>query len=156
MPKKKRKTKKPETQVYMIDVTDWSVYYAFIGLERTSRYGPRKHGEDTTLTIYGDLTYPKYKALEKGEIYITAEPEMDDHWKTEYKGERSEIVGFVQILRDKVTLHLMVTIPSRLFANLQISLSAGKIKYIQAYAERLKWGCGIIFNVSFSTKEEED
>lgn len=156
MPRKKQKIKKIETQCYMVDVTDWSVYYAFIGLKRTSRYQPRKHGEDTTLTIYGDLTYPKYKTLEKARIYITAEPVMDNHWREDPKGERSSVVGYLQILSDKITLWMAVEIPSRMLNFIQVALVADKIKYIIAYGERLKWGRGTISNVNFSTKEEED
>lgn len=156
MPKKKRMAKKPETQVYMIDVVDWSVDYAFVGLERISLYGPRKHCEDASLTIYGEVTYPKYKNVSKAQVYLTAEPGMNDHWKNDYDGERSSTVGYIQILRDKITLHLMADIPSRMYTNLQISLAAGKIKFIQAYGERLKWGRGCMHNISFSTKKEEE
>ena len=156
MPKKKRKVKKPETQVYMIDVIDWSVEYAFVGLERISLYGPRKHGEDASLTIYGEVSYPKYKDVSKAQVYLTADPEMDDHWRTDYKGERSSTVGYMQLLRDKITLLMMASIPSRMYTNLQISLAAGRIKFAQTYGERLKWGRGSMFNISFSTKIEED
>ena len=156
MPKKKRKVKKPETQVYMIDVIDWSVEYAFVGLERISLYGPRKHGEDTSLTVYGELAYPKYKDVSKAQVYLTAEPGMNDHWKDDYEGDRYSTVGYMQLSRDKTTLHLMADIPSRMYTNLQISLAASKIKFIQAYGERLKWGQGSIFSISFSTNAEED
>ena len=156
MTKKKRKAKKPETQVYMVNVIDWSVDYAFVGLERISPYGSREHGEDTSLTIYGEVRYPKYKDVSKAEVYLTAEPGMNDHWKNDYEGERSSTIGYMQILGDKITLHLMADIPSRMYTNLQISLAAGKIKFIQAYGERLKWGRGRMFNISFSTKAEED
>lgn len=118
MPKKKRKAKKPETQVYVIGVIDWSVDYAFIGLERISPYGPRKHGEDASLTIYGEVTYPKYKNVSKAEVYLTAEPGLNDHWKNDYDGKRYSTVGYMQILRDKITLHLMATIPSRMLRSM--------------------------------------
>lgn len=156
MPKKKRKTKKPETEVYMINVNDWNVDYCFVGLEKLNPFGPRKHSEDASLTIYGEVTYPKYKDVAKAQIYLTAEPGMDDHWRMDYKGERSSTIGYIQILRDKITLHLMASIPSRMYTNLQISLLADKIKFIQAYGERLKWGQGGMFSISFSTKAEED
>ncbi len=90
------------------------------------------------------------------EIYLTAEPEMDDHWKNDYNGERSSTVGCMQILGDKITLNFMATIPSRMHTNLQISLAAGKIKFVQVYGERLKWGRGLMYNISFATNAEED
>lgn len=156
MPKKKRKVKKPETQVYMVDIIDWSVEYAFVGLERINPYGPRRHAEDASIAMKGEVTYPKYKNLSKAQIYLTAEPEMDDHWKSDYKGERSSTVGYMHILGDKITLLMMASIPSRMYTNLQISLAAGRIKFAQTYGERLKWGRGSMFNLSFSTKIEED
>jgi hypothetical protein len=37
-----------------------------------------------------------------------------------------------------------------------LSLAAEKIKYAQAYGEKLRWGRGLVFNISFRTNFEED
>ena len=156
MLEKKRKSKKPDTQVYTISASDWDIYYSLVGIEKLNPYGPRGHSEDASLTIYGQVTYPKYKDVSRAQIYLTAEPELDDHWRKDYDGDRSSKVGYLQILRDKITLHLAASIPSRMYANLQISLAVGKIKYVKVYGERLKWGRGSILSISFSTKFEDN
>lgn len=155
MPKKKRNVKKPETQVYMIDVSDWEVYYSFHGTERAKSHGLRRHGEEVSLTIHGDLTYPKYKTLSKARVYLTSEPEIDDHWRADFQGVTQSPVGFIQTCPDKIRLDVMASIPARLFTNLQTSLNASKLKIIQVYGERLKWGRGAVLWFSLSTKIEE-
>jgi hypothetical protein len=62
----------------------------------------------------------------------------------------------MQLSRDKGTLHISADLPARLFSQVQLSLTAEKIKYAQAYGEKLRWGKGLVFNISFRTYFDED
>ena len=61
----------------------------------------------------------------------------------------------MQLLRDKTILHMSVDLPARLFSQIQLSLAADKIKYAQAYGEKLRWGKGLVFNIGFRTNVED-
>jgi hypothetical protein len=62
----------------------------------------------------------------------------------------------MQLSRDKGTLHISADLPARLFSQVQLSLTAEKIKCAQAYGEKLRWGRGLIYNIGFRTNFEED
>ncbi len=77
----KRKKKKPEKELYQIEIEDWKVNHHFgIHLSRNV-YGPEYFREDSCLTLLGTITSPILKNVTKANINFCEEPELDDHFK---------------------------------------------------------------------------
>jgi hypothetical protein len=151
---KKRKLKKPQKEVYRIEIDNWEVDHALIGRRKNDFYRDAMFGESSYLMMYGKIIWPEDQIFSKAQIFLNSKAEFDDHWKGE-NGKEESTVGFMQLSRDKGTLHVSVDLPARLFSQIQLSLAAEKIKFAQAYGEKLRWGKGLIFNIGFRTNVED-
>jgi len=152
---KKRKKKKPEKEFYQIEIEDWKVNHHFgVHLSRNV-FGPEDFREDSCLTLLGTIGSPIIKNVTRAIINFCENPELDDHLKGT-STERPSSIGWMEVLRDKITLNLTFWIPSRLFKNISLSMASGKTKYASVCGEKLKWGRGSIFWVSLSTTHEEE
>ena len=152
---KKRKIKKPEKEVYRFEIKNWEVDHALIGRRKNDFYRDAMFGESSYLMMYGKILWPKDKILPKLKYSSILKQNLMIIGKGKMARKSQQLV-LMQLSRDKGTLHMSADLPARLFNQIQLSLSAGKIKYAQAYGEKLRWGNGLIFNIGFRTDIEQD
>ena len=119
---KKRKIKKPEKEVYRVEIENWEVDHALIGRRKNDFYGDAMFGESSYLMMYGKIIWPEGKGFSRAQIFLNSKAEFDDHWKGE-DGKEESTVGFMQLSRDKGTLHMTVDLPAPLFSRIQVSLA---------------------------------
>jgi hypothetical protein len=153
--KRKPKKKKPEYESYEFEIEDWEVDYDF-GLNTSRRDLGGVYREYSTLILKGKTLSPVLEKATKANIYIMADPKMDDHWQPEPSILSAEATGFMVISRDGDTLLLHCSIPSRSIPYIVLAAQSGKIRYASIYGTKLKWRQGKILSLSLSTKREED
>ena len=134
---KKRKLKKPQKEVYRMEIENWEVDHALIGRRKGDFYGDAMFGESSYLMIYGKIIWPEGQKFTKAQIFLNSKAEFDEHWRGE-DGKEESTVGFMQLSRDKGTLHMTADLPARLFSQIQVSLAADKMKYAEAYGDKLR------------------
>ena len=79
--RKKRKSKKPETESYQIEVEDWEVYYHFgIAPKTLNDIIKGAYWETSKLTLVGKILSPTLEKATKARVDLSADPETDDHW----------------------------------------------------------------------------
>ena len=152
---KKRKPKKPVLEDYEFEIDDWEVLYSFRGQTKDDHTNPDRYSESAQLTIFGKPVQPIYKDVSVVQMYLWSDPKLEDHWKDKPFVEAYPTVGHMTVLTDKITLDVNCHIPPRLFSNIKASLGHDKMKYVQVYGEKLRWGRGFIFRISLSTTREE-
>lgn len=153
---KKRKPKKQEWLYYEFELEDWKVTYSFRGQTTGDITNPDKYSQLSQIELYGKPISPVYKSVSKVQVYLWSDPKLEDHWKDKPSVEAFSTVGHMTVLRDKVTLDISCHIPPQLHNNILNSLAAKKIKYMQVYGEKLRWGRGGVFRISFSMQADED
>jgi hypothetical protein len=105
--------------------------------------------------LFGKIIEPPIKNASKVEVWLSPDPQMDDHWTEKPTIVSPKSVGVMIVRRDK-TLDLYCRLPTHSFAFVCAAVGKEKIKHIRVYGERLRWGKGGIINISFSTTNEEE
>ena len=155
--RKIKKSRKPETETYEIEVEDWEVYYHFgIAPKHLRDIAKGTYWETSNLTLVGKILSPKIKNATKAKVDLSTAPETDDHWSSKPTILSAKAIGFMEIPRGEDYLRLYLSISSRLSNNIHTAVAAGKVKYVSIFGEKLKWRHGTIFSFSISTDREDE
>ena len=150
---RKRKQSIPIKEFYKIEVEDWEADY-FFGL------APQKviegvYWEVSDLIIIGRLISPVLNIVGKVRVKIKADPEVDDHWKSNPTITSAKAIGRMEILRDN-TMEFSCSVPSYSLPYLAQAAHANKIRYISINGTKLRYKSGTISHISLSSQKEDE
>lgn len=153
MPVKKAR----ETEVYLFEIEGWEVDLDFgITMGSVKNLYPDDFWEHSRLIFSGKIQSPALKSATTAKITVSSEPNLDDYQKRPPLEKTPISIGLMEIPRGSYSLDCIAWIPHRIFSNAIVASSAGRVRYIRIFGEKLKWRKGSIFNISFQTTYEDE
>ena len=151
-----KKKKVVEKEYYEIKVEDWYASYHF-GLNTLLKdFIEGVYWENSKLILTGKILTPDLEKANKVRIELSAEPQMDDHWRDKPTILSAKAIGWMEIPRGDDTLIFHCSIPSQSMPYITLAIDSGKIRYVSIFGTKLKWRKGTISSVSLSKWREED
>lgn len=148
--KKAAKRARDEFVSHVIRVRSWQFYYSRRSSDPKSRWECRPVSEVATLTLIGDIVRPEKSKYREGRLTFSGREDSFPQHSTgsllpigSATARSQEIEAYVFVPEDR--LRLLVT-----------AAQSGRIEVAQFRGPKLRYGSGVIHNVSLGTHFDEE